>query len=250
MAPIIGRYGPFFLYSYTVVLGLGVLCGLALVAWQRPRPGWADTLLFSLTIGLIGARAGFVLTNTAYYTTNTAEIAQFSQGGLSYHAGFLSACLASIGWCWWHKQNWAELAGLVAPSLTLAHAFGWLACYLEGCAYGQATFIGWLAADLPDSLGVFAVRYQTQLFGVLLSLLVFGLVWFGRTRLRPGHLFALTLFLISTGRVLISPLRDDPTLFINTLRLDTLLDASLMIISLIYGVLIYHSATIPNQSIS
>lgn len=247
MYPILARYGPFFLYSYTVVLGIGVLFGLGLVVWQRPRPGWIDNLLFSATISLIAGRAGFIIANMPYYQANTTEIWQLSQGGLSYHSAFIAGGLASVGWAWWRKQSWERLAGLVAPSLALVHAFGWLACYLEGCGYGRETFIGLLSADLPDHLGVFAVRYQTQLLGLVLSLGVFGLVWVMRERPQPGMLFALTLLLLSTGRVIINPLRGDTALLINDFRLDTLLDLALIIISLTYGVLIQRSATIPRS---
>ena len=35
----------------------------------------------------------------------------------------------------------------------------------EGCAYGRETTLGWLAADLPDSFGVYAVRYRRSFWG-------------------------------------------------------------------------------------
>ena len=38
MAPIWGRYGPFFLYGYSVVLGLGVLAALGVTALLARRP--------------------------------------------------------------------------------------------------------------------------------------------------------------------------------------------------------------------
>jgi len=35
MIPIIGQIGPFVIYSFTAVLGLGFLAGTGLVAWQN-----------------------------------------------------------------------------------------------------------------------------------------------------------------------------------------------------------------------
>ena len=71
MAPIWGRYGPFFLYGYSVVLGLGILAALAVTAWRArrdstlPNPlpegegsgGWLDGALATAAGALLGGRA-------------------------------------------------------------------------------------------------------------------------------------------------------------------------------------------------
>ncbi|MCA9998921.1 MAG: hypothetical protein KDE56_24330, partial [Anaerolineales bacterium] len=63
MYPILGRYGSFFLYSYTAVLGLGVVAGVTLVWWQRwreKRPFFPDPLLLGFTLALLLGRASFI----------------------------------------------------------------------------------------------------------------------------------------------------------------------------------------------
>jgi prolipoprotein diacylglyceryltransferase len=108
--------------------------------------------------------------------------------------------------------------------LALASFFGWAACWYEGCAYGRETVLGPLAADLPDAYGVFALRYQSQLVGGLLSLLAaLLLVW--RQQRRPGgRNFWLALLLISASRALVSLLRGDAAPLVGGYRLDTLLE--------------------------
>lgn len=232
MYPILDRYGPFFLYSYTVALALGILAGLGLTAWRvrrrsHPRPGWIDGVLAGLVAALIGGRAGFVWANWDYFRLHPAEMWPVWRGGLSYHGALLAGLLALGGWCAWRGRSLRQMAGLLAPAGVLLSAFGWLACWLEGCAYGRETVIGPLAADLPDSFGVYAVRYRTQLLGITLSLLAFALVWWLRNRLRPGALSALALLLISAGRVAASLFRGDAVPLLGPLRLDTVLDATL-----------------------
>lgn len=246
MYPIITRYGPFFLYSYTVVMGLGVVAAIGLTIFldrraARPRWVWLDGLLVGLIAGLVGGRIVFVALNWGYYQENVGEILLVTEGGLSYY-GVLIAGLAAF-WLWARRRSpgFDELAGLLAPALALASAFGWLACWLEGCAYGRETFFGPWAADLPDSYGVYGLRFQTQLFGLAACLLVLGLIlllrrhigsWRLRSRpLRPVLLFWLTLMLLSLGRLAISFFRGDDAPMVGMLRLDSLADGVLIGIS-------------------
>lgn len=234
MHPLLGRFGPFFLYSYQVVMVMGLAAGISLTAWRArgQRPYWLDGLLVSLLAALVAGRAAFVWANQDYFGQQPAEIGLVWRGGLSYHGGLLAALLVLWLWSWWRGQSFQQTAGLLAPGLALSHIFGWAACWLQGCAYGRETVVGLLAADLPDNYGVFALRYQTQLIGMALSLLTFLLVWSLFGRLRPGALFWLTLFLLSSGRAAISLLRGDPVPILGPLRLDTWLDSTITMISL------------------
>ncbi len=238
MYPILTRYGSFFLYSLTVVLSGGIFAGLALAAWRARRlminADWLDISLFGLVTGLIGGRMGFVWLEGGYFGARPYQIFQFWRGGLTYHGVLLAGLLGGWGWCVLRKRSFLQNADLLAPSIALASAFGWLACWLDGCGYGREAPAGSLfAANLPDHLGVFAWRYQTQLLGVGLSLLVFVLVLLWSRRWVRGESFFFVLFALSLGRVGLGFLRGDTAVLINSIRLDTLLDATLTILSLI-----------------
>jgi prolipoprotein diacylglyceryltransferase len=124
-------------------------------------------------------------------------------------------------------RNRDRLADAMAPGLLFFSAGGWLGCYLEGCAFGALTTVGPLAADLPDPFGVFDIRYQTQLAGVLLSLAAAGVV-FALQRRRGweagGRWFWACLLLMSAVHGASSLLRGDPMPQIGPLRADVLLD--------------------------
>ncbi|HEX6387045.1 MAG TPA: prolipoprotein diacylglyceryl transferase family protein [Anaerolineae bacterium] len=244
MYPILGRYGRFFLYSYTVVIGLGIIAAIGLTAWRARRlaqtgdswlGNWFDGLLVILAAGLIGGRAGFVWAEWEYFQQRPAEAWQIWQGGLSYHGALAAGLLALWGWwayCRRQQTPFAAYAGLFAPALALGSAFGWLACWLEGCAYGRETTLGLWSADLPDTFGVYAVRYQTQLLGAGLALVVFFAVvalWCNR---QPQRLFWFTLLGLSFGRVIVTLYRGDDVASVSTIRLDTFLDGALALISL------------------
>ena len=234
--PILARYGPFFLYSYTVLISLGILAGIGLTAWrarwgERPYPHWFDGILISLLAGLIGGRALFAAVNWDYFQIHPAEIWQWRQG-ISYYGALAGGLTAFWLWARWAKRDWAAYADLYAPGLALAAVFVWLACLLDGTTYGRETIISLWSADLPDKLGVSAVRYQTQLMGAVWSLLWAGIVivWGWRGRLRGGRLFWLALAGVTLGRLLISFLRGDPAPMLGDWRLDALADGAALLL--------------------
>jgi phosphatidylglycerol:prolipoprotein diacylglycerol transferase len=238
MQPILARYGPFFLYSYTVVMALGLAASVGLTAWLERRdrerlPEWIDALLVAAAAGLIGGRAGFVIANRTYFAQEPGQIALVWQGGLSYHGVLLAGLMGLLAWSVWKRRSFAAYAGLLAAGLVVISASGWLACYLEGCAYGLETTFGFLAGDLPDSYGVYALRYQTQLMGLVLCLALLPAVVLGQRRLPPGPLFALSLLLLSAIRVVVSFYRGDQVPQLGAWRWDTLLDGAISIVTLL-----------------
>jgi phosphatidylglycerol---prolipoprotein diacylglyceryl transferase len=245
MYPILHRYGPFFLYSYTVVMIVGGVLAVGLTWWQlrqRSAPGssassaqaqakglyaipalqttWFDGILVLLAAGLVGGRVGFVIGAWDYFQLHADEAWQLWQGGLSYHGALLAGGVALGIWSFWKCSVFRmpysvflnHSLGLYAPGFALLVIFGWGACWLDGCAYGQETVPGWLAADLPDAYGVFAVRYQTQVGGMLTGLVGLLLPWGLARWLRMGNpawLFGLTLLLVSLGHLLVGLGRGD-----------------------------------------
>ncbi len=240
MYPVLRSFGPFLYYSYTIAMGLGLLAGVGLTAWRaRERPdggeegGWLDGVLVALAAALVGGRIAYVAANWDYFQIHLGESWFVLRGGLSYHGGLLAGLAALALWAQWRGRSALRVGGLLAPGAALWSAFGWLACWLEGCAYGRETFIGPLAGDLPDSYGIFAVRYQTQLLGVAFSLLALGVLWRARRQLPAAGLFWLGLALLSGGRFFITLLRGDPMPMLGAVRMDTLLEAILTLVALV-----------------
>lgn len=242
MSDILARYGPFFLYSYSVILGLGLLLALGLSAVLARRAGlagWLDGALAAAAGALLGGRVVFVWLNAAYFAENPAEAWQLWLGGLNYHGALLGGLMGLALWSRLTRRPLAAYAGLFAPGLALLAAAGWAACHVEGCAYGRPPAAGLpqalnvLVGNLPDDLGVFAARYRTQLAGLIGSLIVFALTLraFGRTG--PGLLFWGTLGGLSLVRLVVASGRDDAALLVGVWRLDLLVDLALLAASLL-----------------
>jgi phosphatidylglycerol:prolipoprotein diacylglycerol transferase len=236
MTDILGRYGPYFLYTYTVVLGLGVALALGVTAALARREGprdWLDGALVAAAGALLAGRAVFVLLNSPYFAENPAEAPRLWLGGLNYHGALLGGLVALWLWARLTGRPAARYLGLFAPGLALLTAFGWAACRFEGCAYGLPTLAGPLAADLPDNLGVFAVRYRTQAFGCAAALIVFAVAWWASGRARPALLFWGVLGGLSLVHAVVALGRGDPAPLVGGPRLDFLVDLALLAVSLL-----------------
>lgn len=236
MYPLLSRYGPFFLYTYQVVLSLGVVLALGGRLWRvRGRPeAWRmlDGLLWAAGGALIGGRLGYVIWHADYYRQHVEDIARLDQGGLAYHGALLAGLLTL--WLWLRRQPQADADYLdwCAPALATLSWWGWLACYLSACAYGQPTALSWLAANLPDSYGVYAVRYQTQLAGLVSA----AIAWFMARRWPgPGRL-GLVVGWLSLSRALIALGRGDGMPLLGGIRLDIWLDLGLLALAGLYVV--------------
>lgn len=238
MFPILARYGSTFVYSYTVVLAAGVLAAAALTA-RLARDGgpqeWFDALLAILLGAILGGRAGFVAGQWAYYQDHLGEIWRIGQGGLAYHAALLGGLLALLLWTTLKGRDFYAYGALAMPGTAVVTAFGWAACWLEGCAYGRETLPGPLSAEIADEFGVLAVRYQTQLLGLLLALLVLAVLLWLRPRVSAAVLFWCGVGLLGAAHLLPGLWRGDPLPASTGLRIDVILDV-LMVLSAPLGI--------------
>ena len=233
MYPILARFGPFFIYSYTVVMALGIIFGLAFALFLGKRDGiksdlWINGLLIAIIVGLIGGRILFVISNIPYYIENPDEILLIGRGGLNYQGVLITALIFLGIWIRLKNHSVGPIALILAPSLAIISAFGWFACWLDGCGYGREAPSGFLVADLPDSFGVFALRYSTQILALVFCLLILGLTLVLR-RYKFLWLPWLTLLLLSASRLIVSLLRGDSAPLVGSLRMDTLAEGVLVL---------------------
>ncbi len=236
MYPILARYESIFIYSFTVILAVGVLLATLLTARlerRNPAPAWFDALLVVFAAAIVGGRLGFIIGQWSYFQEQLADIWRIWQGGLSYHAALFAGLSALLLWSGIQGRSFYQYSALFSPGLALLICFGWLACWFDGCAYGLETAIGPFSADLPDEFGVFALRYQTQLIGLVLSIVVFASVLGMYKRLQPAVMFWFSMLLISTAHLAPGLLRGDAVPMTGNLRVDLLLDGIMIAGSLL-----------------
>nr|WP_210402467.1 prolipoprotein diacylglyceryl transferase [Thioclava sp. F28-4] len=178
------------------------------------KPGKVEDLLTAVIIGVVlGGRLGFILFyEPAWYLAHPLDIVKVWQGGMSFHGGFLGTLLAG----WWFarrhdvpKLQLADAMALVAP---IGLFLGRIANFIKPELWGRPTDVPWgviFPGELAQTcLGIAGqvdgtcARHPSQLYeagleGLLLGLILWSMVWFGRSLKRPG--LSLGVFLMGYG---------------------------------------------------
>ncbi len=233
MHPTLVQFGPIVIGSYTLMLDLGLLAGLGIFYWRARREvdnpdSWLDAALAAVAVGVVGARLGYVAAHWPYYQERLADIPQFWLGGLSWHGGLIGALVGLAAYCAWRRLPLLRVADGLALVAPLTGAAAWVGCWLAGCAYGiPLPNSHWLATDLPDIFGVWAVRANVQLAAAGVSLLVAGALWAASRRAPSGVGLGLFFLLYGAGLGLVDGFRGDAVPHWGAWRLDVVLDWSL-----------------------
>lgn len=165
---------------FSLILAIGAsfaLWRLALAAPGGQRLHWLLAGLLSLLGALLGARIAYVLEHLNYFSQNAGQIAAFWQGGLSWigapAGALLMVPLIARLWQW----NFWVLCDRLSVMLLPMSIAPWLACLLEGSAYGIALPQGtWWGMQALNESGVYVLRSPLQPLAAVSLLAFLGMV--------------------------------------------------------------------------
>ena len=212
MHPQLFTLGPVTLHSYGVMVAFGVGCA----AWYLQRRAallavtanqMIDLVVMTAVWGFVGARALYVAHEWKYFRENPFEIFAIWHGGVIFYGGML----ASLAAFWWQTKRlrvgFLRALDLFVPAIALAHAFGRIGCFFNGCCYGKPGTL-FCAVRFPFSD---VPRHPTQLYEALFDFSLFALLAFLHPRLkgREGIISFLYFVSYAIGRFGVEFLRDD-----------------------------------------
>lgn len=241
MAPEVGHIGPLIIRAYTVLVDLALLVGLGALTWwgwhhERRPTAWFDAGLIALVGGIIVGRMGHVALQWAYFSTHLGEIAQVWRGGIDWHGAIIGGLVGLALGCRLRHVEWRRAVKALTVPLPLGAALSYTACLTGNCAHGRevaslAFYPPLVAAELPDLYGIVAPRLNSQLFGIVWSLLVLAVVALsskriGMSSVRPW----IALALLGLGAFAIGFTRGDAAPVLGTMRLDQMLDLGIVIL--------------------
>ena len=208
-------------HSYGFLIAIGLVVGVA-ISLRRGRSvgietaATLDLTFYSVLVGLVGARLLYVLMHAGEYARLCGGVGlprslgqklldctaplRFWQGGLVFLGGAVLAAVVMLLYARRRNFKLGDVADVLAPSVSIAHVFGRLGCFMVGCCYGKPWTSG--VHFPPDSVAyseLLAHRdilvgapstyglHPTQIYESVGELFIFmGLVWLWRRRKFPG----------------------------------------------------------------
>ena len=138
MFPVLFEVGGLPIQSYGFFIALGYVAALLLTRRLASARGlsaadFSDLTFFCLLVGILGARALFVLTNLTYYLGRPGEIFSFWSGGLVIYGGFLLVMPMLFLFFRFRGIPWRAGLDTLAPGLALdAHRSGFGDVFVQG----------------------------------------------------------------------------------------------------------------------
>jgi phosphatidylglycerol:prolipoprotein diacylglycerol transferase len=130
--------------------------------------------------------------------------------------------MVSIIYTWKQNINLAVFLDTLAPPLILGQAIGRVGCFFNGDAHGYPTAMPWGLVYSPESLAgqMFPGQplHPTQLYEMILNLIIFGILWKIRTKQKiNGQLFLAYVILYSGARILVEHFRADKLMYLGNI---------------------------------
>jgi phosphatidylglycerol---prolipoprotein diacylglyceryl transferase len=199
--------------------------------WPHDRVG--DIVLYAAIFGFLGAKIFHNLENWGEFVKDPiGNLIAFS--GLTFYGGLICATVAIIYFAGKHKIGVVHLADAMAPTMMFAYAMGRIGCQVSGdgdwgIVNNNPKPFAWMpdglwssvyahnvigeGVPIKDCVGQYCNQlpmpvYPTALYEVIACLLLFGVLWFLRTRIKvAGRLAALYLMFNGIERFLVEKIR-------------------------------------------
>lgn len=270
MCPRLFQVGPFTVYSYGLMLGIGFILASYLLTLELKRkqldPNMGSTItLLAVVFGIMGSKLLYLIEEWEYFIRDPIGMA-FSPGGLTWYGGFFLATLAI--WIYVRRKNvpFLRICDAVAPGLMFGYGVARIGCHLAGDGdYGFPTNLPWAAVyskgtyppsvafkDFPDIVAKYGVNgvvpdsipvHPTPVYEFLLATVLFFILWKLRARGYPdGKLFMIYLTFAGVERFAIEFLRLNPRILFGLSEAQLI--SAVMILFGLYAIRRYNKPTV------
>ncbi len=252
MHPILFKLGPITIYTYGVMVALGIFFGSLILVKLAEKEGIkkediTDTAFWSVIAGLIGARLFFFLYNPEY-AKPIYRIFFIWEGGLVWYGGVIFGGLTALYFIKKRKIPLWKFADIVSIALSVGLGFGRIGCTMAGCCYGKVCHAPFaLVFTNPHSAAPLGIPlYPTQPISSAANFLIAGVLYLIYKRRKfSGEVFGFYLILYGLFRFLIEFWRATPKEIMGTFSNNQIISIIMVLIGLV--ILLYRRKAVEEK---
>ncbi len=216
--PVLFSVGPLSVRWYGLMYAVGIIAGL-LVAWpyarsrEITRAQLEKIVYYAIPAGLVGARLYYVVQQPlGPYLGQPWRILAFWEGGMAFYGAVFAAVMVVVIMALRMRVSvwkFLDVAGLFG---VVGQFFGRIGNMINGDIIGYPTTLPWgVVWANPHSFAPrHDIAYQpAAAYEAIMNVLLFGLLWRIRNRVRPGILFFVYIFGYSVGQIVVFTWRDN-----------------------------------------
>lgn len=242
---------------YGMLIGLGIMLGVALAAYEAKRTGqdpesYFDLTIYGIIVGISCARLYYVIFSWEDYKDNLLQIFNIRQGGLAIYGGVIGVVITILVYAKVKKLYAPQIMDTVAMSLLVGQIIGRWGNFFNREAFGEYTdclfamqlpYNAVRVADVTDlmmenityiSEVAYIQVHPTFLYESLWNLGVLIILFCYRKRKKfEGELFLMYLGGYGLGRFWVEGLRTDQLQLANGWAVSQLLAIILFVGSIV-----------------
>ena len=218
MHPILFEIGGITIYTYGLMIAIGVVAGVAYMAVAGKKEvgltfDQANSLfLYLFAAAFIGGKVFLLLEDPKDYLSNPTRL--FTGQGFVFYGSFLFTVPTMLWYFRKEKLPVYQMLDIMAVTTCLVHAFGRMGCFMAGCCYGKptSTIFGVVFTNpVCQARPLNTPLHPTQLYesATIIFILCVLLIVKRRGLRFHGQLFLLYLTLYAVGRSLLELFRGD-----------------------------------------
>jgi phosphatidylglycerol:prolipoprotein diacylglycerol transferase len=218
MHPILFEVGGITVYSYGLMIALGVIVAVAYLVIQGKKDvgltfDQANSLfLYIFIAAFVGGKFFLLFENPSYYFDNPSRL--FRGNGFVFYGSFLFAVPTMLWYFRKEKLPVYKMLDVMAVVTCIVHMFGRVGCFMAGCCHGKpTTSIFGVTFTNPscqaEPLNMPLWPSQLMEAGYILIVMIILLIMKRNYQKFYGQLFLLYLMLYAVGRSVLEIFRGD-----------------------------------------
>jgi phosphatidylglycerol---prolipoprotein diacylglyceryl transferase len=221
--PVAFSLGPISVHWYGIMYVVAITVGL-LVIWNYAkykgftRNRFTTIVIWSILAGMIGARLYYVVQQPlGPYLSEPWRIFAAWEGGMAFYGAIFGVVIVFIIAGWRMKISILQLLDVGALFAVVGQFFGRIGNIINGDVIGYPTTLPWgvIYANLNSFSPRHDIAYQpAAVYEALINVILFGLLWFLRKKLKPGVLFFIYILGYSVSQIIVFIWRDNEIVFL------------------------------------